>query len=282
MAVVWCSIALSGGSSGDLDGNRLELRQSRVRPASTVATKTVMAANQNQAIHLRVDDTIGDVLKHPAFAGFARLLLPWDNRRYGPTLTLRRIGTLLPYHTHVDPSVVVASLNRMIDDVSAGRTVFYDIYTAGQKQAESSRKDTGLFFLRGKPGAPFAVIAPGGGFAYVGSLHEGFPYAVEISKLGYNAFVLKYRAGHGGTAATEDLAAALDYIFRNGARTRRQHGWLFAVGQLRGSENGGSDRLARHHTLWRFESPEASDRCHAVHRPFGPRVDRTSNVRSRG
>jgi acetyl esterase/lipase len=174
-----------------------------------------MAANQQQAIHLRVDNTIGDVLNHSAFAGFARLLLPWDNRRYDPMLSLRDVGTLLPYHTHVDPLVVVASLNRMIDDVSAGRTVFYDIYTAGQKQAESPRENTGLFFLRGKPEAPFAVIAPGGGFAYVGSLHEGFPYAVEISKRGYNAFVLKYRAGHGGTAATEDLAAALDYIFRN-------------------------------------------------------------------
>jgi hypothetical protein len=240
-----------------------------------------MAANQNRAIHLRVDDTIGDVLKHPAFAGFARLLLPWDSRRDDPTLSLRNIGTLLPYHTHVDPPVVVASLNRMIDDVSAGRMVFYDIYTAGQKQAESSRKDTGLFFLRGKPGAPFAVIAPGGGFAYVGSLHEGFPYAVEISKRGYNAFVLKYRAGPGGTAATEDLAAALDYSFRN-ARARCQHVWLFAVGQLRRGANGGSDRFAWHRPLWRFESPEAIDGGHAVHRTLGTRVDRTANVRCRG
>jgi acetyl esterase/lipase len=215
MGVVWCSIAPSSGSPGDHDGNRLEWSQSRVDTASTAATKTLMAANQNPAIHLRVDDTIGDVLKHPAFAGFARLVLPWDNRQNDPTLPLRNVGTLLPYHTHVDPPVVVASFNRMIDDVSAGRTVFYDIYTAGQKQAESSRKNTGLFFFRGKPGAPFAVIAPGGGFAYVGALHEGFPYAVEISKRGYNAFVLKYRAGQGGTAATEDLAAALDYIFRN-------------------------------------------------------------------
>jgi acetyl esterase/lipase len=130
-------------------------------------------------------------------------------------LPLRNIGSLLPYHSNVDPAVVVSSLNRMIDDVSVGRTVFYDIYTDAQKLAEPSRKDTGLFFLRGKPGAPFAVIAPGGGFAYVGSLHEGFPYAVEISNRGYNAFVLKYRAGRGGTAATEDLAAALSYIFRN-------------------------------------------------------------------
>jgi acetyl esterase/lipase len=174
-------------------------------------------ANNPEVARLRVDDSIGDVLKHPAFAGFGRLLLPWDDRPYDTTMALRNIGSLLPYHSHVDPGVVVSSLNRMIDDAGAGRTVFYDIYTDAQKQAEPARKDAGLFFFRGKPGAPFTVIAPGGGFTYVGSVHEGFPYAVEISNRGYNAFVLKYRAGHGGTVATEDLAAALSYIFRNAA-----------------------------------------------------------------
>jgi acetyl esterase/lipase len=129
-------------------------------------------------------------------------------------MPLSDIASLLPYHTHVDPGVVISSLNRMIDQASGGRTVFYDIYTDTQKRAERSRQDTGLFFFRGKIEAPFAVIAPGGGFAYVASLHEGFPYAVEISNLGYNAFVLKYRTGRGGRA-TEDLAAAITYIFRN-------------------------------------------------------------------
>jgi acetyl esterase/lipase len=61
------------------------------------------------------------------------------------------------------------------------------------------------------------VISPGGGFSYVASVHEGFPYAVAISKRGYNAFVLKYRVGAGGALATRDLAAALSYIFRNAA-----------------------------------------------------------------
>jgi acetyl esterase/lipase len=64
------------------------------------------------------------------------------------------------------------------------------------------------------PSFVFAVVAPGG-FAYVGSVHEGFPYAAEISSKGYNAFVLKYRAGQGGTVATQDLAAAISYIFEN-------------------------------------------------------------------
>jgi acetyl esterase/lipase len=155
------------------------------------------------------------LLKHPAFAGFAPRILPWDDRRYDETMPLRDIASLLPYHSHVDPSAVVASLNRMIDDRNSGRTIFYDFYSAADRRANASLDSTGLFFFRGEPGAPFAVISPGGGFAYVGSLHEGFPHAVEISNQGYNAFVLKYRAGRGGNAATEDLAAALSWIFNH-------------------------------------------------------------------
>jgi acetyl esterase/lipase len=183
--------------------------------AAIVASQSVTAGSAPPGGHLRVTDSIGDVLAHPAFSGFGRLLLPWDDRRYDTAMPLSHVGSLLPYHTHVAPALVVSSLNRMIDDANAGRTVFYDIYTDAEMNAHPSRRKTGLFFFRGNPGAPFAVIAPGGGFAYVGSLHEGFPYAVEISNRGYNAFVLKYRAGRGGTVATEDLAAALSFIWRN-------------------------------------------------------------------
>jgi hypothetical protein len=78
-------------------------------------------------------------------------------------MRLKPIASLLPYHGHVNP------------DARAGKTVFYDIYTKAQKQGEPAQHNTGLFFLRGEPGAPFAVTAPGGGFPYVGSVHEGCP-----------------------------------------------------------------------------------------------------------
>jgi acetyl esterase/lipase len=250
---VWCSIAVVGASSGYSHAEQLTLRQSRVRHVSTVVAKNPPMANMAQRTHLRIDDSIDDVLEHPAFAGFARLLLPWDDRRSDATMALKNIGSLLPYHSHVDPPVVVSSLNRMIDDASAERTVFYDIYTDAQKHADPSRRNTGLFFFRGKPGAPFAVIAPGGGFAYVGSLHEGFPYAVEINNRGYNAFVLRYRVGQGGPIATQDLAAALSYIFQNagslGVTTADYSLWgssagarmAAAIGSHGSARYGGSD-----------------------------------------
>lgn len=226
--VVWCAAVASCGVGAE--------------------AQSVSEATQTPAAHLRVDDTVGDLLMHPAFAGFARLFLPWDARRYDAAMRLREIGSLLPYHTHVDPDVVVSSINRMIDDAAVGRTVFHDFYTPAEKEAEPSRRNTGLFFFRGKPGAPFAVISPGGGFAYVASVHEGFPYAVEISKRGFNAFVLRYRAGQGGRIATADLAAALTYIFRNarglGVTTTGYSLWGSSAG-ARMAAAIGSDGTAR-------------------------------------
>jgi acetyl esterase/lipase len=103
----------------------------------------------------------------------------------------------------------------MIDDASSGKPVFFDYYTEAQKQEDPTRTNTGLFFFRGKRCAPFAVISPGGGFSYVASVHEGFPYAAETCARGYNAFVLRYRVGHGRVVATRDLAAAISFMFRN-------------------------------------------------------------------
>lgn len=188
--------------------------QARARPPASAATQSVSTV---QGHPLRTDSRISDLLNLPAFAGFALRLLPWDDRPYDGEMRLSNISTLLPYHSHVNPRVVVGALNRMIADASQGKTVFFDVYSEAQKRSDPSKEHTGLFFLRGKPGAPFAIIAPGGGFAYVGSVHEGFPYAVDINKLGYNAFVLKYRTGSGGEVATQDLAAAISYIFEHAA-----------------------------------------------------------------
>jgi acetyl esterase/lipase len=163
--------------------------------------------------HITTNDSVLHIVNHPAFKGFGQYLLPWDNGTNYYNTPLSNVGSLFPYHNHVDPNIVVGAINHMIDEVNGGKNVFYEFYTEREKQEDPTKKSTGLFFFKGKPGAPFAILCPGGGFAYVGSLHEGFPHAVELSKKGYNAFVLKYRVG-GELRATEDLAAAISYIFK--------------------------------------------------------------------
>jgi hypothetical protein len=73
---------------------------------------------------LTVDSRLRDILRHPAFGQFGRLLLPWDDRAYDEGMRLSDIGSLLPYHSHVAPKVVVNALNHMIDDARNGRTIF--------------------------------------------------------------------------------------------------------------------------------------------------------------
>jgi acetyl esterase/lipase len=164
--------------------------------------------------HLAENSRVRDIVEHPAFDGFGELLLPRNDNSsyYGERLA--NAASLFPYHQNVNPSDVLAALNFMIDETNAGKGIFYDFYTAEQKRRDRAKEKTGLFFFRGKPGAPFAIICPGGGFSYVGLLHEGFPIAREISRQGYNAFVIRYRIG-GERIASEDLAAAITYVFAN-------------------------------------------------------------------
>ncbi|KAH0790939.1 alpha/beta hydrolase [Histomonas meleagridis] len=145
--------------------------------------------------------TIGDVLKTPCFNGFAQYLLPleWG---YDEKMPLSRVSSLLPYHSHIDANRSVEILNYMYTLAQSGQKIFYKL----------NRKDAGLFFFKGKPGSPFAVFCPGGAFSYVGSIHEGFPFGIELSKKGYNAFVIQYRTGS-AQGACMDLAEGISYIF---------------------------------------------------------------------
>lgn len=170
--------------------------------------------NTNMSLHLTTNDYVRDIVNHPAFKGFGELLLSRDDNSSYYNTPISNIGSLMPYHGYVRPDVVVGALNFLIDEADEGKTIFYDIYTEQQKQQDPTKRYTGIFFFRGKPNAPFAVVCPGGGFAYVGSLHEGFPLAERISELGLNAFVIRYRIGS-ERYATEDLAAAISYIYRN-------------------------------------------------------------------
>ncbi len=163
---------------------------------------------------LETKDTVRDIVNHPAFQGFGQYILPWDNSTHYYDTPLDNVSSLLPYHNHVDHNIVLGAINHMIDEVGGGKTIFYDFYTEQQKREDPTKESTGIFFFKGESGAPFAIICPGGAFEYVGSFHEGFPYALELSKKGYNAFVLKYRVGS-ELRATEDLAAAISYIFEN-------------------------------------------------------------------
>lgn len=157
--------------------------------------------------------TVGEVVNNPSFNGFGRFIFPIQNRNNYSNMKISNINSLLPYHSHINTDTTIEVISYMLNQVNSGNTIFYDIYSGEEKKQDTSKEDTGLFFFKGEPNAPFAIICAGGGFSYVGSIHESYPHALELSKKGYNAFVIQYRADW--DKSVEDLARAISFIFEN-------------------------------------------------------------------
>jgi acetyl esterase/lipase len=183
---------------------------------ATFRVGTVSSASQEAVFRSNImeETLVVDVMNDPLLDGFGRFIFPTEGGLPNSAMKLSGIGSLLPYHSHISTSSTVSVINYMLQQAYAGLDIFYDIYSDAEKRSEPSKQNTGLFFFRGRPGAPLAIICADGGFSYVGSIHESFPLALELSKKGYNAFAIQYRAG-GADVACEDLAAALTFIFEN-------------------------------------------------------------------
>ena len=161
-----------------------------------------------EAETMRNENTpIQDVVSDPAFGNWGRLLFPADEGYYSGTT----LGSLhLTWYGPTVPETTVEIVETLRARAESGEQVFFDIYTEEEKSADPWKRDTGLFFFRGDPDAKVAICNAGGGFAFVGAMHDSFPHALELSKLGYNAFALIYRPG--AQTACEDLARAIAFI----------------------------------------------------------------------
>ena len=172
--------------------------------------KSTMQVQKKSNGRYTTNTSIQDVINDPVFGEYGRLIFPVDERYYsGDTLGELR----LTWYNNIDPDKTVEIANFLQEQAQSGETVFYEIYTEEEKAADPEKKDTGLFFFRGNPGERFAVCNAGGGFAYVGAMQDSFPHALELSKMGYNAFALIYRPG--AQTACEDLARAVSFIFKH-------------------------------------------------------------------
>ena len=168
---------------------------------------TGAASAENDMNKWNENTRIQEVMSYPAFVDWGRLIFPVNEGYYsGSTLGSLR----LTWYSNIQPSKTVEIANWMRAKADAGETIFYDIYTEQEKAADPAKKDTGLFFFKGNPSAKFAICNAGGGFAYVGAMHDSFPHALELSKIGYNAFALIYRPG--AQTACEDLARSIAFI----------------------------------------------------------------------
>lgn len=174
--------------------------------------RTAQVASATQGVPMRLENicqhtAIQSVLADPDLNPWGRLIFPmnpayWDGNTLGELC--------LTWYSHVDPAKTVEIVRFFKQKAQMGETVFLDIYSEAEKHADRRKRDTGLFFFRGRAGAKTAIVSAGGGMVYVGAMHDSFPHALELSKKGYNAFALIYRPG--AQTACEDLARAITFI----------------------------------------------------------------------
>lgn len=201
-----CTMLCQVGCKGQQEmQNELPILQTDIRESEGER----LSVNETRG-QFNLNSKISQVMSDPVFEDYGRLIFPVDEGYWsGDTLKDLR----LVWYSNIDPNKTVEVVNTLWQQAYDGNTVFYDIYTEEEKAADPDKKDTGLFFFRGEPGAKFAVCNAGGGFAYVGAMQDSFPHALELSKQGYNAFVLIYRPG--AQSGCEDLARAISFIFEH-------------------------------------------------------------------
>lgn len=180
---------------------------SEVNPAENSTEGSVNYEKEKVNMYT-LDSKIDDVVDDKIFEDWGKLIFPVNEGYYSGD-TLRDLE--LTWYSEIDPDTTVEIVNYFKNSVESGKEIFYPIYSKEEISKEPDKANTGLFFFRGNPGNRFAICNAGGGFAYVGAMHDSFPHALELSKEGYNAFALIYRPD--AQSACEDLARAISFVF---------------------------------------------------------------------
>ena len=184
-----------------------------MKPDTEISTGDNGVANDtNKENKFTSRSTIGDVTSDPAFGDFGYLLFPVD-RNLPDNMTLAQVSSASVYvwYSHIQVTTTVDIINRLYNDAVSGNQIFYRMYDDAEIAADPSKADTGLFYFRGEKGAPFAITNAGGGFAYVGAMHDSFPHSLELCKAGYTALALIYRPDD----PYRDLARVISFISEN-------------------------------------------------------------------
>ena len=159
------------------------------------------------------DMTLADVAQLPGMLPLADYLMECRPSNRDETYSMP-LAVLREQQGDANADAVIRGLERLVGVVQSRPDVVQDIWTYEEQVAVPGRARTKLVFFPGKAGAPFVMIAPGGGYNAVCSHLEGYPAAARLNEAGYNAFVLSYRTREFAAppGPLEDLAQALRHV----------------------------------------------------------------------
>lgn len=163
------------------------------------------------------------IMNHPGLNGLGEEVLPLGNNMLRKVCGPWKLKIMIPFLGKHEETVL-NGLNYAIAAAESGQSEFISYYDREAKLEDPKKEDTGLLYYKTAEGAPFVVVAPGGGFTMLGVASSAYPYAQPLQEAGYNVFVLEYRVGvyegeedkiPASDRAAEDMVAAVKYILDN-------------------------------------------------------------------
>lgn len=168
------------------------------------------------------NNTFSYIENHPAFKDFSEFIQPWKdtkNRIITPYLPLNVVCAT----NYVDADSITEGLNFLVQQ-SQEKDIFFDIYSEEEREEDSTKEHTGLYFIPGDTEKPFVLLVSGGAFRSVCNFLEAFPVSRLMHEAGYNVFILQYRVDPKKKMelnivetrqqiANSDFGRAMQYIF---------------------------------------------------------------------
>ena len=159
-----------------------------------------------------VDTKIKTIVNQPEFAGYEYIAgaFPGIGGIISGGLKLKimckMVGTW-------NAQSMADGMNYLSEKARKGK-VFHHIYSEAERQADPSKKLTGIAALSVEKRSGFVVVCAGGGYASVCSMVEAYPVIRQLNRMGYAAFSMQYRCGKDAKAPNpmDDLAQAVRYI----------------------------------------------------------------------
>ena len=131
----------------------------------------------------------------------------------------------------------------------------YDFFQSRYDKLRPNRYELRPYLINDGKKHPFAVICPGGGYGMVCSAWEGAPFAEELNRLGYHAFVVYYRVKGKAKYPNphQDLKRGIEEIFAHAEQWRLDtESW-----SVWGSSAGGHLVASYHTEKWGTPKPTA-------------------------
>lgn len=160
-----------------------------------------------------LNKTFKEVIENPVIQEIAPdAISKWDlTKEEFYNWTFQEIGEKMGWIT------IGNGLARLTEIANRGN-YYFKLYSEEECIGCPEKENTNFVFLPSDDESandkPFILLIPGGGFANVWSLTEGWPVAKEFNDLGYHVVILTYQVLVDGAAvkAMEDISRALEII----------------------------------------------------------------------